>query len=321
MGSEKLLILRAKCIQFFKGYEKWLIAMVKYLGVVWLLALISNKIGYVEVLTRSYVLLGIGFLSMLLPVQYVMILIFATITAHLLAYNVLLGGIVGTIFMVVYLGYIRLYPKESMLIILTIVAFALNFQYSVPIIAALFGSYACLVAILIGIVGVYGQVALSGMLQNMTESLGFAGMIEQTMDRMVSMILVNPHMVSMLIVFSIVFSIVYFIRKQSIDYAPYIAIAVGGVMNLLGVGFAILFLKIEVNVLVLVIMTFLSVLAAIIVQVFALPLDYTGTETVQFEDESNIYYVKVVPKISVHLEAKKVEQIYTMNNLEEEEIL
>ena len=321
MGNEKILLARASIIHFLKTYERWVMAMVKYLGVVLILALISNKIGYVELLSKSYTILGIAFICMMLPSQFIMLVILAIVTMNLMTFSWILGCISLVVFIILYFGFIRLYPKESLLIVVTMAAFALKCQYLVPIIAALYCAYVGIFPIIIGIIGVYCNMALTVLMQNIGSSTELLVILEQVMETFKTAVLFNRNMLGCIIIFAIVFSIVYFIRIQSIDYAPYIAIVVWGVMNLLGFGLAHLFLKVQVDLGLLIGMSIASVIVTVLIQSFMNPLDYSRTETVQFEDEENVYYVKVVPKIGVRLTPKKVEQVYTTNTMQEEEVL
>ena len=125
MGSEKLLTIRAYMIRFFKQYEKWLVAMLKCLGTIIVLALISQKIGYVEGLTKSYTIIGIGLICMLAPVQVMLFVFMSIIAIHLIEFNLLLGCVCIVSFLILYFAFILLYPVVSLLIFITMVAFTL----------------------------------------------------------------------------------------------------------------------------------------------------------------------------------------------------
>ena len=321
MVDEKLLIMRTKWIKTYSMYEKWFIALGKYLLVVGLMIFISNYIGYMSLLTKSYVILAMGFISMILPGQAILGLLMGVVVAHLSVFNLILGVISGGVFLSAYIMFIRLYPKESILIIITMISFTLKIEYLIQIVAALFGNLACAVAIFLGILGRYCYLALEILMKKTALGIDILDLLNKMVSIAMSAILMNREMIATLIISLSVFLIVYFIKNQAIDYAPYVAIVMGGAMNLLGFLLGVLFLKIHINMPFLFIMSGVSVLLAVIMQWLALPLDYTRTEIVQFEDEDNFYHVKIIPKMTVNVEPKKVEQIYTMTAEEGKEIL
>ena len=134
-------------------------------------------------------------------------------------------------------------------------------------------------------------------------------------------ILMDIPMLATIVVFISVFSIVYIIRRQSIDYSAYIAVVLGAFVNVFGFGMAALFLELSIDVIKIGMITFGGIILACVVQMLFRPMDYGRTETVQYEDDENYYYVKIVPKISIDLEEQKVEQVYTSNEQEEKETL
>ena len=52
-----------------------------------------------------------------------------------------------------------------------------------------------------------------------------------------------------------------------------------------------------------------TVAAGLIAEFFFLSVDYSRTETLQFEDDEYYYYVKAVPKVGVTLPEKQVKHI------------
>ncbi|MGL4363013.1 MAG: hypothetical protein ACRCSG_07105 [Cellulosilyticaceae bacterium] len=318
MRNEKILVLREKILKIYKHYEKWIIAIVKYIGAVSILAMITNKIGYFEPLGRNYVILALGAMCIMMPSQRIVMLMMGIITVHLATFNIIIGTISFIAMLVVYFTYVRFYPKESILIIITMIAMLIKCEYVVIMLIALFWRYSSIGAISIGVIGTYSYATIA-LLQTgkiLTDSI--VNDAEKIRELIMQTMLLNADMLGTLVVFIVVFSSIYFIRYQAIDYAPYIAIAVGATMNLLGFGMAMLFIDVKVNLTVLICMTVISALVSAFVQFFAIPMNYARTENVQFEDEHNYYYVKVVPKLSVRIESESVEQVYNQNIVEEE---
>lgn len=321
VGNEKVLRLREGMIKFFKTYERWVVGMMKFLLCIIALMIINHHIGYVDPLAKGYIVFAIALLGIMLPIQYIIVLFMTVISGHLLVFNVIIGGISIFVFLLVYFGFIRLYPKESLIILLVMLGFPFNLHYVLVICAALLGSIGALVAICIGLIGVAGMHSLQMIIQNMTEIVSPLELVESSAEIVTSTVLFNPELLGSIVVFVGVFSIIYIVRRQSVDYAPYIAIALGAMIMLFGFGMASLFLEIKVELLTVGIWTTVGVCLAVVIQLFYRPMDYSRVENVQYEDEENYYYVKIVPKFKVGVQEQKVEQIFTTNTSEEKEAL
>lgn len=278
---------------------------------------INKAIGYAPILTKSYVIGVLACICGILPAQFIMPIAMIVIGVNMLSLNLYMGIVVLAIFLCLYIFFVRLYPNESLLIVLTILAFRFNLHYAVPLIAALFGGVPLIVAMLIGVLGVFSMQRIETIVQATLQGKDNITLFTESLNAFVEQVIHNPTMLATMSVLLIVFCIVYVIRKQMIDYAPYIGIVIGGAINVLGFIMAILFLNISINVLLLITMSIISIVLASMIQFMAKTLDYSRSEMVQFEDEDNYYYVKVVPKIKARKNYSKVEKVYTAPKMNE----
>lgn len=316
--DERILIIRDKVLQFYKIYEKVWIGMAKFLSMLLVMVAITRTIGYAPTLTRSYIIAALALVSTMLPAQYIMLEILGVIVIHLLHFNWIIGGVVLVIFISLYILFIRLYPKESLLIVLTMLAMKVELLCMLPIVAGLFGGLGAILAILIGIVGHFSFTSLEMMLQSLLKTEDLVVWIQENLNLYITQIFYNKELLAMLSICLIVFCVVYIIRKQVIDYAPYLAVVIGGVMNILGFILAELFLDISMNTFLLVFMTIISVVIALGIQFVSRPADYSRSESIRFEDEDNYYMVKVIPKMQVRKSVTKVQKVYIPPNRTEE---
>lgn len=316
--DERILIIRDKVLQFYKIYEKIWIGMAKFLSMLLVMVAITRAIGYAPTLTRSYIIAALALVSTMLPAQYIMLEILGVIVIHLLHFNWIIGGVVLVIFISLYILFIRLYPKESLLIILTMLAMKVGLLCMLPIVGGVFGGLGVILAILIGIVGHFSFTSLEMMLQSLLKTEDLVVWIQENLNLYITQIFYNKELLAMLSICLIVFCVVYIIRKQVIDYAPYLAVVIGGVMNILGFILAELFLDISVNTFLLVFMTIISVVIALGIQFVSRPADYSRSESIRFEDEDNYYMVKVIPKMQVRKSVTKVQKVYIPPNRNEE---
>lgn len=312
-SNEALLTIRQNLINAFKQYEAILIPILRFVLSLSALYLLKSVTNYTGVLSGIIVLIGFALIGTFASADCIVVLSILLTTLFVGAFNPAFALVLFGILSLVYLLYAKLFPKESLLIIVMLVAFFMKLELLVPIVAALFGTYISIVAIIIGVMIWFTIPAIQNILPAATLS---KDEILDTLSGLMSIeykeFLVNPEMMVTVVVFFIVFSSIYLIRKQSIDYGPYIAIGVGAVMNILGFGLSIIILNnVEVNILLVVLKTIGFSLIAAVLQFLSAVLDYQRSETVNFEDDDNYYFVKIVPKIQLTRKHKVIKHIYT----------
>ena len=316
-SNEGILIFRDRIIQVYKMYEKVFLAMAKFIGTLYMLLEINSVMGYTSLFTKSYVIGALACICAILPVQFIILIGMIVVIGNILSFNLYMGIGIIIVFLCMYIFFIRLYPRESLLIIITLIGFKFNLHYAITIIAALFGGFPFIIAILIGILGVFSIERIEPIIQATLQGKDSLTLFTDSHDLFMEQVIHNPTMLATMSVLLITFCTVYIIRKQRIDYAPYIGIVIGGAMNIMGFILAILFLGIPINVLLLIIMSIISMGLGSIIQFMAKTLDYSRSETVEFEDDDNYYFVKVVPKIKTKKDYSKIEKVYTGNKKNE----
>lgn len=278
---------------------------------------INRNIGYTEVLTRSYVVFGIAIIGMIFPVKWMLLILMGVVIMHLLSINMILGAMAFGIFAIIYILFLRFYTYESLFVILTMIAMQLGAAYVMPIAIPVIGGLSCIIPITLGVIFYELGVQILTMIQNNMIVGDTQEILMMLLGFIQNNVLLNPKTLVTVGIFCIVFLLVFIIRKQSIDYSGYLAIAIGAVVNLLGFGVAVLLLGIELSVLILVIMTILSAVIAVSMQYLSCVVDYSRAEMVRFEDDDNIYYVKVLPKVKINSNKTKIEQVYTGTSKED----
>lgn len=101
------------------------------------------------------------------------------------------------------------------------------------------------------------------------------------------------------VIFAMVVVLVFFVSRQSFDYAKQIAIGLGSAMTIFGFIINAIFGTPHIGLGFVILGTILSAGLALLVSFVDQVLDYSKAETVQFEDEDYFYHVRVVPKITV----------------------
>ena len=313
----QILQVREQLINIYKRYERFIMPVLRFLLIISVLFMINNTIGYAKSITKTTVVLVLGVIGAFLPSRLIMLGLMLIVSLHAVVGSVEAGGIVFVLLLITYLLFVRLYPKESLFIIGMLVAYKFKLPYIIPLLAGLFSSLASIVSVGIGTIIWYAAPQLIMIMQAQASEL--SDMVEVINANLVGLqgaLQSNPTMMASIAILSAVLVTVHLIKKQGIDYAEYIAILVGAVMNMIGFLFAIILLKVEVGIIPLILSTIVCALIATIAQFFAKVADYSRAEAVEFEDAENYYYVKVVPKIIVNKPKKQIKHIYTNDEIQ-----
>lgn len=312
---DTLLLMRDQLIKLYKKNERYMLPALKFIMTTSILFIISNTIGYAKPLTKITVILIMGLVGVFLSPQLIMLFFIFVTSLHIGAGSLEVGLIVFVLLLMIYLLFIRLYPKESLFIIATIVAYKFHIPYIIPLIAGLFSSVAAMIALIIGVTIWYSAPQFIGMMDSQNSELAdMVGVVNTKLATLQEIFRNDYTLLASIIILSAVLLTVYIIRKQNIDFAEYMAILVGTVMTLVGFLFAIILLDVDIRIGALMLSTLSSAILATIAQFFAKVADYSRAETVQFEDDKNYYYVKVIPKVIVKNSKKPIQRNYTQEN-------
>lgn len=312
-SSEMLLIMRQNLISTLKKYESIILPILRFIISFSALNMLKATTGYDGILGGIIAMSVISLIGTFGSMHCIEICSIFLSVLFLLPTDPIMALILFSVLMMIYILYGRLFPEESIFIIAMVIACSIHLELLVIIIAALFSSYISIIAITLGTIIWFVVPVLREMLpsigMNKSEILDA---VEQLLSMDLTSVLFNQRMLVMIIVFFIVFSTIYLIRKLPIDYGPYIAIGIGSVMNIIGFGLAtIFFLDIQINLILVIAETILFSIIGIIIQFSSKALDYQRAESVRFEDDDNYYYVRIVPKIKINSKETKVKKVYT----------
>ena len=314
--NEALLIIRQNLISAFKRYEYLLIPIFRFVLSFSALRILKSVTSYNGILSGMIALAAIALVGAFASAECIEVCSILLVTIFMFGFNPIMAVILFLILCVVYILYGRLFPRESLLIIVTLVAFYIKMELAVPIITALFGSYVSIIAIILGTVAWFIIPEFSSLVpMAVLEKNQLIDTFSKLFTANYKELMANQTMMIMVIIFFTVFSVIYIIRKQAIDYGPYIAIGVGAIMSIIGFGMASIFFEdIGISLVSIVVESILFSLVASVMQFLSVVLDYQRAETVSFADDDNYYYVKIVPKIKLNFREKKVKKVYTSAN-------
>ncbi len=308
-----LLAIRDKVRDFLRKYDEITTPIFRFLLAYIMFSSINSVYGYSDLFERGIVVFLLSVISALVSTPVVVFLGGAVIAVNAFAVATEVGICAIFLFMIMYCTYMRVFPNTGWILALVPILYMWNLPYAIPIIVVIFAGTAGIVPAAFGVViyqfGLYVD-EIKNLLATATEEDTFLAY-----THLIDSVLKNKEIMLEMIVYAVVILITFVIYKLPIDYIWYIAIGVGGVLNIIAFMCCGMMLEVEVDTGNVFVGTILGVLIALVVQLCKSMVDYSRKETVQFEDDEYYYYVKAIPKYNVS--AKKV-SVKKMNEEAEE---
>lgn len=313
---EALLIIRESIIKFFKTFEPFLTVTAKFLLGIYIFSLI-NGIGYIRPELVGYynrfpltMLFGIIFVVLPYSVSYLILIIAITVQYSA---SLEVAAVIFVFLTCVLLFYARMAAKESILIILTILAHRFGIIYIIPLIAGLYFSVTAIIPVAIGVfIATFTPQISNIIFTTQTADLNIADMPDVFGDvysAFLNALTNTSDWVFTAFIFAMVIVLVNIVSKLSVDYAKEIAIGLGCAMLIFSYIMAVLFAGVNVVLAEVIMMAIISGLLCELGRVIDPVLDYQRAESVQFEDDNNYYYVRIVPKIQMTKSKRTVKRI------------
>ncbi len=288
-------------------YEVFILPVVKFCLSLVTLLMINGRLGYMEAVDNMGVVLIVSLLCSFLPTGFVLVFgaLFILLHFYALAIEVALVGL--CVFLVMALLFLRLVPKDSLKVILTVICFHWNIPYVMPVCAGLTGTPSSAVSVGCGVVIHYMMNFVSNnaaVISSMDEAESTAR-LRMVIDYLIG----NRAMFVVIIAFAITVITVYMIRRMSVDYNWSIAIVAGALIDAVVLLVGDLMYDTNVSIAGVLLGSLLAVAIGMVLHFFFFSVDYSRTEKLQFEDDEYYYYVKAVPKMTVATPEKTVKKI------------
>lgn len=304
-----LLVAKQYIRSFINKYEVYLKPLMKLILAITSLMMINGKIGYMHRLDDISIVLIVALMCSFMPMNFIIFVAAVFTVLHMYALSLECAAVALVLFLVMFLLYFRFSPKDTLVVLLTPICFALKIPYAIPLTMGLIGTPASAISVGCGVVVSYlisyiadSVTALSGM---DTEDVAtkFRFIVDGLLD--------NKEMLLTIFAFAVTIVIVYLIKRMSVNYSWTIAMIAGAIADVMILLIGDLIFDTNVSIVGIIIGTVFSILIAKIVEFFAFHVDYSRVEKVQFEDDEYYYYVKAVPKITVATPSKTVKRINT----------
>ena len=302
-----LLVAKQYIKNFISKYEVYLKPLMKLIIALASLMMINGKIGYMQKIDSLPIVLMVALMCSFMPMNFIVFISAVFVVLHMYALSLECAAITLIVFLVLFLLYLRFSPKDTLVLVLTPMSFALGIPYVMPIAMGLLGTPVSAVSVGCGVIVTYlinyiadSATTLSGM-----ETEEISAKVRYIIDGFID----NKAMMLMIAAFAVTIILVYLIRRLSIDYAWTIAIVAGAFVNMMILLVGDFMFDTNVSIPGLLVGSIFAIVIAIVVEFFAFHVDYSRTEKVQFEDDEYYYYVKAVPKVTVATPSRTVKRI------------
>ncbi|MDR0964673.1 MAG: hypothetical protein LBM60_08660 [Clostridium sp.] len=307
----RLLELRERIKQIYSRIETFLLPLVKFLLAFLALNMVNGKLGYMSAIDNLAIVLIAALACSFLP--NICITLFAALFSLLHLYSLSLEAAIvgGSLYLIIFLLFFRFSPKNSLIIVITPMLFAIHLPYVMPIAVGLLSNPAAAIPMACGIMIYYFFSVISGNAEMLAtvDSDQLVAKIRLLIDSLLD----HRTMIVVIIAFLVTVIAVYIIRRLSVDYAWTIAMIAGAIINLVILLVGDLLYSTNISLPMALLGSVLAILVAKILEFFRFCVDYNRVEKVQFEDDEYYYYVKAIPKMTVTAQANTVKKIHSQH--------
>lgn len=305
---DKIFEIRQRLKELYGRFDLYILPVVKFLTLLLVLVTMNSMIGYREFLTKWMIVVLAPLICCLLPWGAMTFMAAVFFIGHLSALS-WEATVLACVFMFLaaMVHYLFL-PGFSVVIVLVPLAFVLKIPYAVPLVVGLVGGVTSFLPVGFGVFAYYFLVCI----QRSAGFLADSAVNADSLQRFVQVLAGlrdNSLMYLTIVAFCVTTLLVYGVRKLSADYAPYIALAAGGIANVLIFLAGGFLLNVSIPYVGMFVGSLVSIFLAFLALFWVVAVDYSRTEYIQYEDDEYVYYVKAVPKITVTQPEIKVQEI------------
>ena len=320
-----ILEFRARVCELYQKLQLLIDPIFKFILSFLVIRTLNTVIGYDARLAGGVVTTALALVCAFVPSSILALLCMLLTIAHVFHVNMLLSVFVALILLVLYCFFLRFTPKYGYVIVAVPVLFLFRVPYLMPLLLGLLATPVTILPLSCGIFFYYmiSVIQNAAALQfNPAESFDTEN-IMLLVNNVVDNLLSNKEMIFTIVIYALVLTVVYVVRKLEFDYSFEVAVLIGVVASVFGHVMMNSRFELPLSLMAIVLYHVLAGVLVIVIYFFIRVLDYTAVEHVQFEDDDYYYYVRAVPKIKVglpQLNIRKVtEKSYFTASLENEE--
>lgn len=305
---EQLINIRQNIIDVYKRFEvminhalKFILALIVFLHIVQLgmyreeFAILFNggtglvfALLFAVIFTVSPPALGLFFVATLVALQ--------------LSLVVEVAVLVFLFLLLIIVFYARLAPRQAMLILAIVIGFNLNIPYAVVLFAGLYFGVTAIVPIVLG-TAVWSFLPLFTELARNTPVAAEMDLMElpvafmEVFGQFYEIVTTNLAWVIIGFVFAMMILAVHLISMLSMARAKDISLGLGAFIGLVSMIMIVTVADVPLTMSGIIVGSLISLGLVFVAKFFDNVVDYTRVERVKFDDDDNVYYVKIVPKV------------------------
>lgn len=318
----ELLVWREKIQKIYARYSIYIDKAVQFLFAFVTFFAINKNIGVMEKLTSPVIAVGLAVVCTVLPPICTVLAAAALVLVHMFKISLGIMAVSAVIFFVMFAFYCQFTPKRALILLATPIAYMLHIPYVVPVVCGLVFGPVIAIPVVFGTILYY----MISFLKNSASAISSADGIMGEITLFTRNIFLNKEMWVACIVAAICVCMVYVIRRLAIEHAWTFAIIAGALLNVIASIVGSVVAGVSVSYGNLLLGNLVAVAVGMVIQFFLFNVDYSRTETMQFEDDEYYYYVKAVPKLTIstpdkvvkHISERNTEEILLEKSLKEE---
>jgi len=312
-----ILELREKIKKIYQDNGSYCIAIFKFIMSFIVFFVIGNRLNYYTVVSNILVTLVLSLVGAFVPLSVLVLMAALVSVIQVFYFSSFVAIVVMVILVILYCFLMRFAPKLSWATLAMVILYSLQMPVLVPIVLGLFYGLVSVVPITCGTIVYFVFNSVTILHQDMARTKKTVGTKEveagiEMYTKFIDILKNNSAIVFSVIVFCAIAIIVYFIRTKLVSHSYEMAMLTGVIVYMVAFIIGSLILgseKTGVRVVFILIGGVVSFFIACVVQLFRFVLDYSTIESVQFEDDDYVYYVRAVPKLNVEEEANYVKKI------------
>lgn len=278
---------------------------------------ISSQIGFFKPVASPVITIAMTLLCTILPIGATAVLSACLVMAHLFGLSIPALAIGAGLFLLVYIFCLRFTPEYSWVLLIVILLLQWHMWAVIPVALGLLGG-ASVAATALGGVVIYYFLAVIKQSFAVLKTGENAGIIAD-MAGLLKRYAANKEMwvMAFLVVAGIL--VVYLIRSRGIAHGWKVASAAGAIVSILVSVVGNIALGTHISYGFIFLSAVLAIAVGLLLELLFFSVDYKGVQSVQFEDDEFVYFVKAVPKVGVSAVRKKIRKISESPEADEEE--
>lgn len=311
-----LFVMKGQLQNIYAKYSKFIDKGVQLLIALVTFFMINSNLGYISILANPIISVGLAVICAFLPPVIMAIVAAGLILAHLYAVSLGLLIVVAIIFLLMFIFYVRFTPKMAMVIVLTGLAFMLKIPYVIPVACGLLAAPISAVPVSCGAITYY-MIAYAKEVASTLKNAEDSSFIDD-ISVCAKSIFQNKEMWVTVLAMIICVLVVYNVRRLSIAHSWKVAIVAGAAVCVVFTVAGDMAFDVSVSYVPLIVGNVVAIVVGLVLELVFFCVDYTRTETLQYEDDDYYYYVKAIPKINVAAPDKTVKTITDSEEDDEE---